>query len=43
MKILYLISKYATVFGTLIKGLWEHLTCGILNVLVEDGRYLQPN
>lgn len=43
MKILYLISKYATVFGTLIKGLWEHLTCGILNVFVEDGRYLQPN
>ncbi len=43
MKIIYLISKYITVLGTTIKGLWEHITCGILKVLVEDGRYLQPN
>ena len=42
MKILYLISKYATFFGALIKGLWEHIMCGILKVFVEDGRYLQP-
>lgn len=43
MKILYLISKYLTIPATIIKGLWEHITCGVLNVLVEDGRYLQPN
>ncbi len=43
MKIIYLISKYITVLGTTIKGLWEHITCGILKVLVEDGRYLQAN
>ena len=43
MKILYLISKYATFFGALIKGLWEHITCGMLKVFVEDARYLQPN
>ncbi len=43
MKILYLISKYITLPATVIKGLWEHITCGTLKVLVEDGRYLQSN
>lgn len=43
MKILYLISKYITLPGTLVKALWEHITCGILKMLVEDGRYLQTN
>ena len=42
MKILYLISKYATVLGAYIKGLWEHIICGVLKIFVEDGRYLQP-
>ena len=43
MKILYLISKYITLPGSVVKGLWEHITCGMLKVLVEDGRYLQAN
>lgn len=43
MKILYLISKYITLPATVVKGLWEHITCGLLKVLVEDGRYLQAN
>ncbi len=43
MKILYLISKYITFFSTVMKGIFEHITCSALNVLVEDGRYLQPN
>lgn len=43
MKTLYVISKYATFFGALIKGLWEHIICGILKIFVEDARYLQPN
>lgn len=43
MKILYLISKYITLPATIIKGLWEHLTCGTFKILVEDGRYLQAN
>ena len=43
MKILYLISKYITLPATVVKGLWEHITCGILKLLVEDGRYLQAN
>lgn len=42
MTVFYLISKYATIFGTVIKGLWEHITCGILKLFVEDGRYLEP-
>lgn len=42
MTVLYVISKYVTVFGSLIKGLWEHLACGAFKIFVEDGRYLQP-
>lgn len=43
MKILYLISKYITLPGAVVKALWEHITCGAFKVLVEDGRYLQAN
>ncbi len=43
MKILYLISKFITLPGSVSKALWEHITCGILKILVEDGRYLQTN
>ena len=43
MKTIYLISKYITILGTVTKGLWEHITCGLLKILVEDGRYLQAN
>lgn len=42
MTVFYLISKYATIFGTTIKGLWEHIVCGMLKIFVEDGRYLEP-
>ena len=43
MKILYLISKFITLPATVVKGLWEHITCGMLKILVEDGRYIQTN
>ena len=43
MKMSDRISKYATFFGALIKGLWEHIFCGIFKIFVEDARYLQPN
>ncbi len=43
MTIFYVITKYVTVFGTLIKGLWEHIFCGVFKIFVEDARYLQPN
>lgn len=42
MTVFYLISKYATIFGTTVKGLWEHIVCGMLKIFVEDGRYLEP-
>ena len=43
MNIIYLISKYVTVIGSIFKGLFEHITCGMTGILVEDGRTLQPN
>lgn len=43
MNIIYLISKYVTVVGTVLKGFWEHLFCRIIGIPVQDARYLQPN
>ncbi len=43
MKILYLIVKYITIIGTFLQAFFEHLTCRIYEVLIEDGRYLRAN
>lgn len=43
MKIIYLIVKYLTVVGTFLQAFFEHLTCRMYNVLIEDGRYLRSN
>lgn len=43
MRIFYLIVKYLTVIGTFLQAFFEHLTCRIYEVLVEDGRYLRAN
>lgn len=43
MSILYVISKYITVIGSVLKGFWEHLFCRLLGVPVQDARYLQTN
>lgn len=43
MNIIYLISKYVTIIGSVFKGLFEHITCGMTGILVEDGRTLQAN
>ncbi len=43
MNIVYIISKYVTVIGSVLKGFWEHLFCRILGVPVQDARYLQAN
>lgn len=43
MTIVYVISKYITVIGSVLKGFWEHLFCRILGIPVSDARYLQPN
>ena len=43
MNTLYVISKYVTVVGSVLKGFWEHLFCRMLAIPVQDARYLQPN
>lgn len=40
---IYVIVKYLTVVGTFLKAFFEHLTCRVYEVLIEDGRYLAPN
>jgi len=40
MTAIYLIVKYLTVVGTFTKAFFEHLSCRVYEVLVEDGRYL---
>ena len=40
---LYIISKYITVVGSVLKGFWEHLFCRMLAIPVQDARYLQAN
>ena len=41
MNVIYIISKYLTVVGSVLKGFWEHLTCRIIGIPVSDARYLQ--
>lgn len=41
MTAIYVISKYITFIGAILKGFWEHLFCRILGVPVSDARYLQ--
>lgn len=43
MRIVYVIIKYLTVVGTFSKAFFEHLSCRIYEVIIEDGRYLVPN
>lgn len=43
MTAVYVVSKYITVIGSILKGFWEHLFCRILGVPVSDARYLQAN
>lgn len=43
MKIIYLIVKYSTVVGTFLQAFFEHLTCRVYEVLIEDARYLRAD
>jgi len=43
MKTVYLIVKYITVAGTFLQAFFEHLSCRMYSVLIEDGRYLRAN
>ena len=38
---LYIITKYLTFPGALIRGMWEQIVCRICKVPVEDNRYLR--
>lgn len=43
MNIIYLIVKFFTAPGTFLHAFFEHLSCRIYEVLVEDGRYFRTN
>ncbi len=43
MRILYVIIKYLTFPGAFIKGFWEHMTCHLLNLPVENSGYLRAD
>ena len=43
MNTIYVISKYVTVVGAVLKGFWEHLFCRMMGIPVSDARYLQAN
>lgn len=38
---LYIIIKYLTFPGALIRGMWEQIVCRICKIPVEDNRYLR--
>lgn len=40
MTVIYVIVKYLTIVGTFTKAFFEHLSCRVYEVLIEDGRYL---
>ena len=43
MTALYVITKYLTFPGALVRGLWEHIVCRICKVPVEDNRIIRGN
>ncbi len=43
MAILYVISKYVTIFGAALKAFWEQLFCRIMKIPVQDARWTQAN
>lgn len=40
MRMLYIIGKLITLPGSFIRAFWEHLTCKILKLPVEEGGYI---
>ncbi len=40
---LYILIKYLTFPGALIRGMWEQLVCRICKIPVEDNRYLRSD
>lgn len=43
MTVLYIISKYLTFPGAFLRAFWEHLTCKLFGIPVEDPAYLRAN
>ncbi|MBQ3137463.1 MAG: hypothetical protein IJB74_08290 [Clostridia bacterium] len=43
MTALYILTKYLTFPGALIRGMWEQAVCRICKVPVEDNRYLRKD
>ena len=43
MRAVYLTVKYITIVGTFLQGFFEHLSCRMYDVVIEDGRYLRSN
>lgn len=41
MTALYILTKYLTFPGALVRGMWEQIVCGFCKVPVEDNRYLR--
>ena len=42
MNILYVITRFITFPGALVRAMWEHLVCKICGVPVEDNRTFMP-
>lgn len=43
MTSLYILTKYLTFPGALIRGMWEQIVCRFCKVPVEDNRYLRKD
>lgn len=43
MTALYILTKYLTFPGALVRGMWEQIVCRICKVPVEDNRYLRKD
>lgn len=43
MRMLYIIGKFITAPGSFLRAFWEHITCRILKLPVEEGKYLSAD
>lgn len=43
MNTLYIITRYLTLPGAMVRGIWEHLVCRICGIPVEDNRLIRSD
>lgn len=43
MNMLYIITKFLTFPGALVRGFWEHIVCRICGIPVEDNRIIRAD